>query len=58
MNDKEALYTYNGQQFTVGDFKTQIKDHTADVEKKNGQQEVGTIDRYDGQKFLDESLYR
>ena len=33
MNDKEPLYTYNGQQFTVGDFKTQIKDHTADIEK-------------------------
>ncbi|AQX13946.1 peptidylprolyl isomerase [Elizabethkingia meningoseptica] len=37
LNDKEALYTYNGQQFTIGDFKTQIKDHLADVEKMDNE---------------------
>ncbi|PUB30943.1 peptidyl-prolyl cis-trans isomerase SurA [Elizabethkingia sp. YR214] len=51
MNDKEALYTYNGQQFTVGDFKTQIKDHTADVEKMDNKKWGQLVDMM-GRNFL------
>lgn len=45
------MYTYNGQQFTVGDFKTQIKDHTADVEKMDNKKWGQLVDMM-GRNFL------
>jgi len=36
-NDAEVLYSYNGNSFTIGDFKDQIKDHLDQVEEMSNE---------------------